>query len=177
MDDLGTWLYIIAAIIYFIVRNNKKKNQKNTPTPSSQNRPQKTQPTKSFEELLKEITEGTFGESGNDDTQKKEQEDDHPEPKPAPAYTREINREGTTRSFSDEESKRVYEASVKMAEGADLDFAPDNDYKNPSLFEMYSKGKTSSIKTNKFAAEIRSGLQGKSAKKAIIYSEILNRKY
>ncbi|HEY9117659.1 MAG TPA: hypothetical protein VIN11_07520 [Roseivirga sp.] len=56
--DFGTILYVILAIIYFIVQNNsknKKKQQRQSQTPNtSESRPQDRRPT--FEELLAEFT-------------------------------------------------------------------------------------------------------------------------
>lgn len=56
--DFGTVLYVILAIIYFIVQNNsknKKKQQRESQAPNpSEARPQDRRPT--FEELLAEFT-------------------------------------------------------------------------------------------------------------------------
>lgn len=176
MDDFGTWLYIIGGILYFIIRQKKKKGKDQPEMPNSENRPQRSNPTKTFEELLKEITEGGFSEVQEEPNDERvETEVLAPEataPSPKPAYMEE----GRTRSFADDESKRVYEESIKRAEGADLEFKPDDDYAKPSLFQKYTDKKTSSPK-NTLASEIRKGLKGSGAKKAIIYAEILNRKY
>jgi hypothetical protein len=172
MEDFSFWWYILAAIIYFLTRS-KKKPQKQPGSPGQPGQKTKSKPTKSFEELLKEITEGTFGE------------EDIPEPveqtpveiKSRPKKSKDFSKEGEERAFADDESRKVYEDSIKMAEGADIAFERDDDYRS-NLFEKYSKDKREERKRNPFAEEIRNGLRDpKSAQKAIIYSEILKRKY
>jgi len=168
MDDFNFWWYIIAAVIYFLTRGKKKK-QPTTSRPGTENRP-KTQP-KSFEDLLKEITEG------------REPESETPKPiaEQKPFIIRDeeeerrkaIESEGSKRAFADDESKRVYEESIKMAEGADLEFNPSENYREPRLFKQEEETEAEPT----IADEIRDGLNTSEAKKAIIYAEILNRKY
>ena len=166
MDDFSFWWYIIAAVIYFLTRGKKKKEQPES-RPGSENNPPPSQP-KSFEDLLREITEGRSEEQPTI-----KQEPVVIEPK----ETEEDNRrlEGERRAFADEESRKVYEESIKMAEGADLEFAPDESFQEPRLF----KGSTSDSEDEEWsiADEIRDGLNTDEAKKAVIYSEILNRRY
>lgn len=169
MDDFSFWWYIIAAVIYFLTRSKKKK----TPParPGTENNPPQTQRPKSFEELLKEITEGP-----------QEVEEPRQEPvvvKPDPTFEKpkeekSIRLEGERRMFADDESRKIYEESIKMAEGADLEFKPNEHYRSPRIF----KGPESEEEeSSTFADEIRDGLNSDEAKKAIIYAEILNRKY
>lgn len=169
MDDFSFWWYIIAAVIYFLTRGKKKKEQRNSRPGSENNPPQQNQP-KSFEDLLREITEGR----------------QEPEPEEEPTYRQEplvVNEEkdeiedatrleGERRAFADDESKRVYEESIKMAEGADIEFGASENYKQPRLFRKEEEEEEWTI-----ADEIRDGLNSSEAKKAVIYSEILNRKY
>ena len=169
MDDFNFWWYIIAAVIYFLTRGKKKKQPTNS-RPGTENRPQTSQP-KSFEDLLKEITEGREPEP--------EPAKSIPQQKPVVIRDEEEERrkareaEGRKRMFADDESKRVYEESIKMAEGADLEFNPSEHYREPRLF----KGEEEVDKEPTIADEIRDGLNTSEAKKAIIYAEILNRKY
>ncbi|MEQ8904197.1 hypothetical protein [Ekhidna sp.] len=167
MDDFSFWWYIIAAVIYFLTRGKKKKEQPNS-RPGSENNPPKTQP-KSFEDLLREITEGRQEE---------------PEPvKQEPVEIKDVSEEeedsrrleGERRVFADAESRKVYEESIKMAEGAELEFEPDEHYKTPRLFKGLDK--ETEEKEWSIADEIRDGLNTSEAKKAVIYSEILTRKY
>ena len=77
------------------------------------------------------------------------------------------------RFFSDEESRRVYEESIKRVEG-------QKDYKSGKQYKIKKvlKEKAEDKKVNRLADEIKSMLQSpESAKKAIILSEILNRRY
>jgi len=169
MDDFSFWWYIIAAVIYFLTRGKKKKPQQSRP--GSENNPPGENRPKSFEDLLKEITEGRL-------------EDEQPPPKveQRPLVVKEpIEREEVKdrklvrerRVFADDESKRVYEESIKMAEGADLAFEPDENYKQPRLFATEEAEDDEPT----IADEIRDGLDTSEAKKAVIYAEILNRKY
>lgn len=167
MDDFSFWWYIIAAVIYFITRS-KKKQQPNT-RPGSENNPPPSQP-KSFEDLLREITEGR--------SEVEEEPEFRQEPVRVETRAREEeNRrlEGERRVFADDESKRVYEESIKMAEGADIAFERGESYKEPSLFKSPIQSEDEEEWT--IADEIRDGLNSSEAKKAVIYSEILTRKY
>lgn len=183
MEDFNFIYYILAFIIYALTRRKKKKNE-----PS---RPQQQRTTKTFEELLKEIT------------QEQSTETERPESEPVEAAEvvdarveerrREVERkreerlereratrlEGERRAFADDESKRIYEESIKQAEGFDIDFAAADNYKKPELFKKYSDKKFEREKTEHelFLESIRNGLGGSEAKKAVIYSEILNRRY
>ena len=165
MDDFSLWWYIIAAVIYFFTRGKKKKG-KQTSRPGTDNKPPQGPP-KSFEDLLREITEG----------RQEEQPTFEQEPVVISMQTEQSKKKEPpeeSRAFADDESKRVYEESIKMAENTDLKFEPAENFEQPRLF----KGDTSSDKQEPtIADEIRNGLSGNEAKKAIIYSEILNRKY
>ncbi|WP_425391414.1 hypothetical protein [Ekhidna sp.] len=166
MDDFSFWWYIIAAVIYFLTRGKKKKEQPSRP--GSENNPPKPSQPKSFEDLLREITEGRT-------------EEEQPPVKQEPMVVKKdieeenIRLEGERRSFADEESKKIYEESIKMAEGADLEFKPDENFHSPSLFKGSKHEEEDEEWT--IADEIRDGLNSTEAKKAVIYSEILNRKY
>ncbi|MEM9897360.1 MAG: hypothetical protein AAF789_13405 [Bacteroidota bacterium] len=171
MDDFSTWWYVIAGIIYLLSRARKKKKG-NEPKPSrsrpgTENRP-KTAP-KSFEELLKEINEGGTGPE-------EEREPSFEEVTPTKATVKkesDYSSEGRARVFADEESRKVYEDSIKMAEGADLKFERDENFAEKRLFKKPEEEE----REYTFADEIRDGLSSNEARKAIIYSEILNRKY
>lgn len=176
MDDIQFWLYLLFAIIYFISRGLKKKD---APKPSE--RPRASQPHQesrpkqvSFEELLKEFTEGRVP----DEEQVSEKEErlnegiEHQESEKRrelkPAFD-----EGTTRNFSDDESKRVYQESIKRAEGATLDFGRDEDFKSRLKSRFEKEEESTSV-----ASDIREMLSNpEDAKKAVVLSEILTRKY
>lgn len=166
MDDFNFWWYIIAAVIYFLTRGKKKKPQQKS-RPGTENSSPKSQP-KSFEDLLREITEGRV-------TQEPQQETVEVQPKEEQnATTKErFKKSGEQRAFADDESRRVYEESIKMAEGADIAFEPDENFKEPRLFKKESNQATE----RSYAEELMDGFDADEAKKAVIYSEIFNRKY
>ncbi len=175
MDNIQFWIYVIFAVIYFLSRSLRKKpaeNQQKRPrSPLETDEGPRRQPA-SFEELLEEITgrqtlkepprEVEEEESFTPVTPKKK------EPAPPPFD------EGRTRRFSDEESRRIYEESIKNAEGFDLDYKPDAKFASRKVLRATAEEE----EVNEFASEIRSTLQNpESAKKAIILAEIINRKY
>lgn len=170
MDDYKILLYIVAAVIYFISKARKKKKAASVDMsrPGTENNPTPQGPTKSFEDLLKEITgdaesEGKAIEVAEEVPLIEKQKD--------PAEDRRL--EGERRAFADDESRRVYEESIKRAEGFDIEFKPNEHFKEPRLF----KDEDSKEEEYSFADEIRDGLSANEAKKAVIYAEILNRKY
>ena len=160
MKDFSFWWYIIAAVIYFLTRGKKRKGQPAS-RPESGNNPQPGR-TKSFEDLLKEITEGRTEEQPTVQQETVIIEERESE---------EENR----RVFADDESRKVYEESIKMAEGTDLEFTPDESFQESRLF----KGTRRDLEGEEWsiADEIKDGLNSSEARKAIIYSEILTRKY
>lgn len=170
MEDFNFWWYIIAAVIYFLTRGRKKKQANKPSRPGQESNPQPKSRPKSFEDLLREITEGSGGQEPQEPTQ--EPVVVKSDPKPAFDSEESFKNEGRNRAFADDESRRVYEESIKMAEGADLEFAPDDNFKSDRLFK---KEDTSAEKT--FAQELMDGFDADEAKKAIIYTEIFNRKY
>ena len=167
MDDFNFWWYIIAAVIYFLTRGRKKKQQPNS-RPGSENNPPPSQP-KSFEDLLKEITEGRSEEQPTF-----EQEPVVIESEGTEKENRRL--EGERRAFADDESRRVYEESVKMAEGSDLEFAPEEGLGEPRLFKGTPRDADEEEEWS-ISEDIRDGLNSSEAKKAVIYSEILARRY
>ena len=174
--DEQIWFYIIAAVIYFLTRGKKKKqNQKPAPNqraqrPTESSRPQQTQRPVSFEDLLKEITEAREEEPA------KEIVVEESEPVKVERVLREEKKTRRERHFADDESRRIYEESIARAQehepGHDHKFEPDDDYVSRKMFKTGEKAEPT------FADKIRESLQSKEdAKKAIIYSEILSKKY
>jgi len=177
MDDLSFWVYIIFAVVMFIIRGIKKRNESDSSTSQPANRP--AQPQKkpvSFEDLLREFTEGREAEEATPE----------PEPRQKPVEARQLVKErrwqeenkpktyeeGKTRRFSDEDSKKVYEDSIKRAEENKLDFERADNFKSKM------KRREEEQEEHSAAEEIKNMLQDQDqAKKAIILSEILNRKY
>ena len=183
MDDYRILWYILAAVIYFLTRGKKKKNAPKRP--GTENNPAPQEPKKSFEELLKEITGESVLEQEEPEVvvEKKqpvskpyeETRDEENEEEKRAAAARRL--EGEKRAFADEESRRVYEESIKRAEGSKIDYEPDENYAEPRLFRDKNKVEEEVLEETTFADEIRKGLTTGDAKKAVIYAEILQRKY
>lgn len=182
MDDFNLWWYLIAAVIYFLTRAKKKKKAQGPNPTSQQPRPNQSRPgtenippsrPKTFEELLEEIT------GQKEEVKPVEQEPVVIEPVKTRYEIEEEERaeqrrlEGERRIFADDESKRVYEDSIKQAEGADIKFERDEHFKQARL----SKQPEVEEDEYTFADEIRDGLSSSEARKAVIYSEILNRRF
>jgi hypothetical protein len=182
MEDYKILIYIVLSILYFLFKGRGKKKKpvtrkKADSQQTEQSSNEKRRP-KSFEELLAELS----GES-----QEKE--------------------EASQRSYGDEiltESEKIKPLSDQVEERPMHQDVSQEDYENAdeTLKELYKKGeKLKSIdelvdieevttqsdrfkefeakeSENQFAREIREGLSDpESAKKAIVYAEILNRKY
>ena len=194
--DREVIIYIVFAIIYFVVRMLKKKQQ--PPDATERDFEQETgqggQPTSerpvSFEDLLRELT----------GQKQPQQAAPPPEETPAPARNQRrdfqfpsdgdnyedvheewedkevaVLKEGSTnRVFADEESKRIYEQSISQVKNQE-------DELEKQLERAKSRFKAFEIQEEETSAvreEIVEMLQSKDgAKKAIILSEILNRKY
>ena len=185
MDNIQFWIYVIFAIIYFVAKNFKKgsKNQ-DSPDPREQ-RPQPTQ-AQSFEDLLEEIT----GRKSLKEQPKQEIEEPDPfaeafeerylQPKPWEAEVQERQAkeqremEGRNRQFADDESRRVYEESIKRAEGAGIEYSLDEHYASRKVLRSTAEEKDG----HSIASEIKEMLDNTAdARKAVILGEILNRKY
>ncbi len=189
--DREVIIYIVFAIIYFVIRNLKKKPQvpdaQDQRAPrgdyeQEQGRPQQAPPA-TFEDLLRELTgekkpqttvpsfpkpEGSF-EFPSDG---KNYEDVHEEWEDKRVST--VKEGSTTRLFSDEDSKRIYQQAqqINVVGSNDLD---DQLQKAKSRFaEFEIKEDTSHVFRDELV-DMLSTQDG--AKKAIILSEILNRKY
>jgi hypothetical protein len=188
MDNIQFWIYIIFAIIYFIAKNARKKPNKKAPSDSNrrggQQQTQRPQP-QSFEDLLEEITgrkslkeEPVVIDEADEINQ--ETEERYLAPKPWQEKEEEIRRrneierEGNNRRFADDESRRIYEESIRRAEGANIDYRPDESYSDKKVLRETAED----IEENAFVTDINNMLSNSdSAKKAVILSEILNRKY
>ena len=174
MDNIQFWIYIAFAVIYFITKTLKKARTPQVPgkTPTSpletENEP--AQPI-SFEELLQEITgKKTLKEPKARESQWEKQRSvvenkyDH----------QDFENEGRKRVFADDESKRIYEESIKTAKSTDEDY-----FEKESVFNKWKKtDATNETSSSALVAEIKDMLNNsEDARKAIILSEILNRKY
>ena len=168
-------IYIIIGVIYFLFNRLKKKNpedeqeaERPSDQPSDYERPRPV----SFEELLKEITEGKQPKPAATVVR--------PEPQPVYVdYDDEIESEEKTLekvTFDQERTNEIYENAKKMA------------FNRPSLEESlnladvntsFGKFKEFEIKTERnilseYAKDLR---DPKGFKKAFILAEVLNRKH
>ena len=192
MEDFRTIFYVILAIIFIVSRvmkSNKSKKQappaRRRPNPNQGgNAPQgKRQAPTSFEDLLKEFAEeANEQERGSQQVSQREQRstlssrEERPAARPQPKE-RQFE-EGRTRRFSDEESRKIYEESVKRAEGFDIDFKADEKFKSRRTKFGEGAVESSHHKSNPIIASIKKDLKDpQSIKKAFILGEVLNKKY
>lgn len=173
MDDIQTWIYIIIGVIYFVIRSFRKKtpeipNESPVDTTNPQRSDSERRKPLTFEELLKEFTDP--------ESRQTEEEVVEEVRRPEPEKTKEdFAKEGSTRRFSDEESRKVYEESIKQAEGFEIPYDTDEDY-HIEKFKAIPHDHDEEEDT--VADDIRSMLsQPEDAKRAIILGEIINRKY
>jgi len=176
MDNIQFWIYIAFAVIYFISKSLKQSKKKEaeekrnfSPLETEEDAPKPV----SFEDLLEEIT----GRKTLNQPQAKpnwEMEQEAVAKRGGSQDVRAFEKEGSERKFSDEESKKVYEESIKLA-------SRYASYSEPQVDHMTKWKKLASVQNNNshgIADEIREMLaDANGAKKAIILSEILNRKY
>lgn len=190
MDNIQFWLYVIVAVIYLISAARKKAKKQNQPEdfPETTSRPtarqydepatQKPKPI-TFEELLREITEG---KQATPPPPVLERSPEYSRPKPQPEYVdyddeieaEEKSLEETT--VDEERTTKIYEDAKKLA------------FYRPSLEETLkvqdvntTYGKFAAFETKQDAnlmLEYTKDLRDpKGFKKALILSEILNRKH
>lgn len=177
MDDIQTWIYVIVGLIYFIVRAVKKNKPipPNTSDQDSQN-PQRADSERrkplTFEELLKEFTDPQSTQSREEEVEEIEdvKEEERERTK------EDFAQEGSVRRFSDEESRRVYEESIKKAEGFQLKYEADDDYHSEKLKNILHDHED--VEEDSTVDDVREMLSNpQDAKKAIILGEILGRRY
>ena len=194
--DREVIIYIVFAIIYFVVRMLKKKQQ--PPDATERDFEQETgqggQPASerpvSFEDLLRELT-----------GQKQPQQAPPPPEEPrAPGRNQRrdfqfpsdgdnyedvheewedkdvaVLKEGsTTRVFADEESKRIYEQSISQVKSQEDELEKQLAIAKSRFKEFEIQEEESSAVRDEIVEMLQSP---EGAKKAIILSEILNRKY
>ena len=173
MDDIQTLFYIVIAIFYFLSRVLKKKDpakNKKTSRPGTENNPNPSQRRKpvTFEELLREFTE----EQGGGKQPEPEAVEEEPE---RPRGYRSLEdddeiKEPAKRRFADDESRRIYEESIKNAANLKENYSED-----PKIgFRRYETKEEQETVGSEVAAMLQDPAD---AKKAIILGEILNRKY
>ncbi|MFY0600658.1 MAG: hypothetical protein JXR03_13380 [Cyclobacteriaceae bacterium] len=180
MDNIQFWVYLAFGAIYLITRMMKKKKGENQPEGSADQSTERSyKKPVSFEDLLKEFTQVEDVEPQEDEyaDQQRRIEEARAEEESLQKQKEEeeidsINQDHTHRRFADDESREIYEKSIVQAEGADLSFERDEHFKTKlNRQEEVEEGST-------IGSEILASLQdADQAKKAVILSEILNRKY
>jgi HEPN domain-containing protein len=155
--DFENFFYVILAVIYILSRvlKAKKKAPQETYDETEGEPPKKTV---TFEDLLKEFTGA--------------EEEEIPEPVVEPAP--EVRPKRYEPKYTDEESRSIFEKSIKAAEEVG---SSDKPKESKQLifkeFEPYQQEEPEVL-----AEEIADMLRSEDgSKKAIILSEILNRKY
>lgn len=177
--------YIVLGIVYFIFNALKKKKPENEPGsdhPQSGPQTNKPQPV-SFEDLLREITEGKQPEKLPEaPVTKHHTEYRKPLPKPQPAYVDyddELEDEEKSlekMSFDDERSNKAYEEAKKMAfNRPSLEETMKLDQVNTSFgrFKEFDKKQDKGL-LSEYVKDLR---DPKGFKKALILSEVLNRRH
>ncbi len=171
MDNIEILIYLIFGIIYFLSRALRKKRTKTTQPSQGTEETQREKRPASFEELLEEFTS-----KKDQETVEEDQDDEY-----KPVFQTAVREKGRgirrrPSSNEDAESKQVFEDSIKEAKRY---FQSDDDsekslLKDKSFDDIYHKKK----KDNNLAKDIRNSLKDPDgARKAIIYSEILKRRY
>lgn len=183
MDNIQFWIYIIIALIYVIGRAMKKGQQPPAADRSEEGEMEETRsgerPARplTFEELLREITEGKAT------TQRPVT---RPQPKPQPAFVdydddlkdEEEDLEDVDYDYTSRDSVYdVYEKAKADAFSAkpSLEETLMNEKKDIEYgrFKEFSVGRKSTL-LDEYVAELR---RPSGFKKAIVMSEILNRRF
>lgn len=175
--------YIVLGLIYFIVNALKKKKPENEPGPDRpQSRPQTNKPQPvTFEDLLREITEGKQPEKFPE-SPINQQKTEYRQPHPKPAYVdydddlEEEERSLEKTSFDDERSNKAYEEAKRMAfNRPSLEETLKLDQVNTTFgrFKEFEKKQNSGVLFD-YVKDLR---DPKGFKKALILSEVLNRKH
>jgi len=180
MDNIKI-LYFIIAVIIFIVSRVRKANKNKPPAPRRNNRPSnptspqgEEQVPTSLEEMLEEL--GKSMEKNN--PQKRSSPTLASKPKPVPVKQEPTYQSGVDRRFADDESRRIYEESIHRAEGFDIDFNENSNFKSKRTVFGEGAVKSDIHKPNPLIAALKEDLKNpNSVKKAFILSEVFNRKY
>lgn len=182
MEDYKILIYIVLSILYFLFKGRGKKKKpvtrKRSQTQSTDQNSQEKRRPKSFEELLSELSgenqkeEEFTGRNGGEEILK---ESESIKPLSDQVDERPINQEVSREDYenADETLKELYKKGEKLKSIDELvDIQEVSTQSN--RFEEFDEQEAE----NHFAREIREGLSNpESAKKAIIYAEIFNRKY
>ncbi|WKV11965.1 hypothetical protein [Marivirga harenae] len=182
MEDYKILIYIVLSILYFLFKGRGKKKKpvtrKRTDAQEADQSSNEKRRPKSFEELLAELS----GESQEPEERSKRSKDDeiltdseNIKPLSDQVEERPMHQEISQEDFenADETLKELYKKGEKLKSIDEL-----VDIEEVSTQSDRFRGFEVEKGENLFAKEIREGLSDpESAKKAIVYAEILNRKY
>jgi len=180
MEDYKILIYIVLSILYFLFKGKGKKKKPVTrkKTQSAEQNSQEKRRPKSFEELLSELSgenqkkEEFSGRNGGEEILR---ERESIKPLSDQVDERPINQEISREEYenADETLKELFKKGEKLKSIDEL-----VDIQEVSTQSNRFKEFNEQEDENHFAREIREGLSNpESAKKAIIYAEIFNRKY
>ncbi len=192
MED---FLYIILAVVWLVIsilggRRKKKQAEQNQPQPGRpEPRPIETEtPTQEKESEFEDLLEDFFG-SGSPKTSEQSQSEPKPQPAPQPAYSEERryndgkNSDNTFMSQKKDEEVERFEGTQAIDD--DFEFAAEGKVETlEDLIKLYDRTEQKILEED---AKINvvdldeevlpvADLEF-DARKAIIYSEIINRKY
>jgi hypothetical protein len=181
MDDYKILIYVVLSILYFLFKGRGKKKKpvtrkKEQSQSAEQNSGEKRKP-KSFEELLAELSGQDQSKEENTEYEEEEILTESKEIKPLSEQVKErpINQQVSQEDYenADETLKELYKKGEKLKSIDEL--VDINEVSAQSdRFKEFEQAENE----NQFAKEIREGLSNPdSAKKAIVYAEIFNRKY
>ncbi|WKK83777.2 hypothetical protein QYS48_16030 [Marivirga arenosa] len=178
MDDYKILIYIVLSILYFLFKGKGKKEKPVTrkevqKSPSSdqakENRP------KTFEEILAELSGHNQEEQSTNEEETILRDGDEIKPLSDQVEERPMDQEVSAEDYrnADETLKELYKKGEKLKSIDELVDIEEVEIRSNRFAEFEDKSDD-----NNFAREIREGLSDpESAKKAIVYAEILNRKY
>lgn len=176
--------YIVLGIVYFIFNALKKKKPEDEPSPDRpQSRPKSDKPQPvTFEELLREITEGKTEKFPESPVTQSKPEFRQPLPKPKPAYIdydddlEEEEKSLEKTNFDDERSNQAYEEAKRMAfNRPSLEETMKLEEVNTTYgrFKEFDKKQEATV-LSEYIKDLR---DPKGFKKALILNEVLNRKH
>jgi hypothetical protein len=162
MEDIQIILYIILAVIAILSRVFKANKQAKQSAPPASGQEGSSKPVKSFEDLLREFTEG-------------------PTQRPAPAPIYELEEEEEEDDYfaqRDAEAQRIFQESIYTPAVSSMESLERNEGLSDSEREFRRFAEFDKQEEAGIAADIHHILsEVDGAKKAVVLSEILNRKY
>ena len=165
MDNIQNWIYLILGAIYFLSKL-RKKSKLATPEPKDK-QSSRSKKIKTFEELLGEFT-GFNTLDGNKDKDVKVLKDE--EKLDDAVSNMESEKVRIPNSLSENE---IMTSDTEVASLQNASSSENNDFKE-NIIEENTQFKPRKNTTNEIKKELRTT---KGIKRAIIFSELLKRKY